>query len=31
MNTAVEAAGSDRVLVPALLGLRPQKGTENAA
>jgi DNA-binding MarR family transcriptional regulator len=28
---AVEAAGRDRVLVPALLGMRPQKGTEDAA
>jgi DNA-binding MarR family transcriptional regulator len=28
---AVEAAGGDRVLVPALLGLRPQKATESAA
>jgi predicted transcriptional regulator len=28
---AVEAVGSDRVLVPALLGLRPPKGTEDAA
>jgi DNA-binding MarR family transcriptional regulator len=28
---AVEAAGRDRVLVPALLGLRPPKGTEDAA
>jgi predicted transcriptional regulator len=28
---AVEASGKDRVLVPALLGLRPQKGTEDAA
>lgn len=28
---AVKAAGRDRVLVPALLGLRPQRGTEDAA
>jgi broad specificity phosphatase PhoE len=28
---AVEACGKDRVLVPALLGLRPPKGTEDAA
>ena len=28
---AVAALGRDRVLVPALLGLRPQKGTEGAA
>jgi DNA-binding MarR family transcriptional regulator len=28
---AVEACGKDRVLVPALLGLRPQRGTEDAA
>jgi DNA-binding MarR family transcriptional regulator len=28
---AVEACGKDRVLVPALLGLRPQKSTEGAA
>jgi predicted transcriptional regulator len=28
---AVEAVGCDRVLVPALLGLRPQKSTEGAA
>jgi predicted transcriptional regulator len=28
---AVEACGKDRVLVPALLGLRPPKGSEDAA
>ena len=28
---AVEVCGQDRVLVPALLGLRPPKGTEDAA
>ena len=28
---AVGAGGGDRVLVPALLGLRPEKRTENAA
>jgi len=28
---AVEACGKNRVLVPALLGLRPPKGTEDAA
>jgi hypothetical protein len=28
---AVEACGKDRVLVPGLLGLRPPKGTEDAA
>jgi predicted transcriptional regulator len=28
---AVETCGKDRVLVPALLGLRPSKGTEDAA
>jgi DNA-binding MarR family transcriptional regulator len=30
-DRAVEAAGRDRVLVPVLLGLRPQRGTEDAA
>jgi DNA-binding MarR family transcriptional regulator len=30
-DQAVGAAGRDRVLVPALLGLRPQRGTEDAA
>jgi DNA-binding MarR family transcriptional regulator len=30
-DRALEAAGRDRVLVPALLGLRPQRGTEDAA
>jgi DNA-binding MarR family transcriptional regulator len=30
-DQAVEAVGRDRVLVPALLGLRPQRGTEDAA
>jgi predicted transcriptional regulator len=30
-DQAVEAVGRDRVLVPALLGLRPPKGAENAA
>ena len=28
---AVGASSKDRVLVPALLGLRPQRGTEDAA
>ena len=30
-DQAVEAVGRDRVLVPALLGLRPQRGTEDSA
>ena len=30
-DLAVGASGKDRVLVPALLGLRPQRGTEDAA